>query len=102
MRGHHDATYDSQTIELILIAAVAVAMLFQSIVLIALFIAMRKAARTASEKIENIHSSVMPLIKNSHALLNRLTPKIEKTTDDLAATYSLAANSNCRFAIRGD
>ena len=55
--------FDSQTIQLILIAVVVVAMLFQSIVLIALFIAMRKAARTTSEKIEDIYSSVMPLIK---------------------------------------
>lgn len=77
--------FDSQTIQLILIAVVVVAMLFQSIVLIALFIAMGKAARTTSEKIEDVYSSVMPLINNSRALLERLTPKIDKTSDDLTA-----------------
>ncbi len=77
--------FDSQTIQLILIAVVVVAMLFQSIVLIALFIAMRKATRTASEQIESVYSSVMPVIDKSRALLERLTPKIDKTSDDLAA-----------------
>lgn len=77
--------FDTQTIQLILIAVVVLAMLFQSIVLIALFVAMRKAARTASEQMENVYSSVMPLIDHSRALLDRLTPKIDKTSDDLTA-----------------
>jgi hypothetical protein len=76
---------DNQTIQLILIAVVVVAMLFQSIILIALFTTMRKAAREASAKIENISSSVVPLIDNSRALMERLTPKIDKTSDDLVA-----------------
>ncbi len=86
--------HDSQTIELVLIAAVAAAMLFQSVVLIALFLAMRKAARSASEQLASLHSTAMPLIEDSHALLKRLTPKIEKTTDDLTAlTHSLRAQT---------
>jgi ABC-type transporter Mla subunit MlaD len=76
---------DNQTIQLILIAVVVVAMLFQSIILIALFVTMRKTVRSAGEQIQSIHSSVVPLIDNSRALLDRLTPKIEKTSDDLAA-----------------
>lgn len=84
--------FDNQTIQLILIAVVVLAMLFQSIVLISLTIAMRKATRTATQKIEEVHSSVMPiiensraLIQNSRALIERLTPKIETAGDDLTA-----------------
>ena len=73
---------DNQTIELVLIAAVALAMLFQTIILIALFTTMRKVARSAAEQIESLHSTAIPLIQDSHALLKRLTPGIEKTTDD--------------------
>lgn len=76
---------DNQTIQLILIAVVVLAMLFQSVILIALFATMRKAARDASQKMASIHSSVIPLIDNSRALMERLAPKIDKTSDDLAA-----------------
>lgn len=76
---------DNQTIQLILIAVVVLAMLFQSIILMALFITMRKAARSTSERIESIYTSVTPIIDNSRALLERLTPKIDKTSDDLTA-----------------
>ncbi len=76
---------DNQTIQLILIAVVVLAMVFQSIILIALFATMRKAAHDASEKMASIHASVIPLIDNSRALMERLTPKIDKTSDDLTA-----------------
>ena len=58
---------DNQTIQLILIAVVVLAMVFQSIILIALFATMRKAAHDASEKMASIHASVIPLIDNSRA-----------------------------------
>jgi len=76
---------DNQTIQLALIALVALAMLVQAIVLLAAFIAMRKAARAINEKIEDLSSSVMPLVEKSRELVTRLAPKIEGTTDDLAA-----------------
>ncbi len=76
---------DNQTIQLALIALVALAMLIQAIVLLAAFVAMRKAARSADEKLEEIRSSVMPLVDKTRDLLTRLTPKIEGTAEDLAA-----------------
>jgi len=86
---------DNQTVQLILIAVVVLAMLCQSIVLIALAVAMRKAARSATEKFDSIQSSVIPLLDNSRALLERLTPKIDKTSDDLAAlTHSLRVQAD--------
>ena len=87
--------FDNQTIQLILIAVVVAAMLFQSIVLIGLLLAMGKAARAASEKMENVYSAVMPLISDSRALLERLTPKIDKTSDDLTSLmHSLRVQSD--------
>jgi len=86
---------DNQSVQLILIAVVVLAMLCQSIVLIALAIAMRQAARSATEKIDRIQSSVVPLIDNSRALLERLTPRIDRTSDDLAAlTHSLRVQAD--------
>ena len=76
---------DNQTIQLALIALVALAMLVQAIVLFAAFIAMRKAARAVDEKLEAFSSSVTPLIDNTRSLVASLTPKIEQTADDLSA-----------------
>jgi ABC-type transporter Mla subunit MlaD len=81
---------DNQTIQLALVTAVALAMLLQAIVLLAVFIVIRKAARSMREDIEDLRSSVMPLVDNTRELFTRLAPKVEKTTDDLAAlTHAL-------------
>jgi hypothetical protein len=81
---------DDQTVQLVLVALVAFAMVVQAFVLLAAFIAMRKAARSMDEKFEAFRSSVTPLIDNTRSLVTRLTPKIEETADDLAAlTHSL-------------
>jgi len=76
---------DSQTIQLALIALVALAMIVQAFVLLAAFIAMRKAARSIDEKLEAFRSSVTPLVETTRSLVSRLAPKIEETTDDVAA-----------------
>ena len=81
---------DHQSIELALFALIALAMLTQAIVMFAAFLVVRKAARTADEKFDAFQSSVTPLIGNTRVLVTRLAPKIEQTTDDLAAlTHSL-------------
>jgi len=76
---------DNQTIQLALIALVALAMLVQAIVLLAAFVAMRKAARSINDKLEEIRSEVMPLVERTRELVTRLSPKIESTADDVAA-----------------
>jgi methyl-accepting chemotaxis protein len=81
---------DNQTLQLALIALVALAMLVQAIVLLAAFVAMRKAARSADEKFEELRASIMPLVDKTRDLVTRLAPKIEATAEDLAAlTHSL-------------
>jgi len=81
---------DNQTLQLALIALIALAMLIQAIVLLAAYVAMRKAARSADEKIEELRSSIMPLVDKTRELLTRLAPKIEATAEDMAAlTHSL-------------
>jgi len=76
--------FDSQTIQLALVAAVSLAMLIQAIVLLAALIALRKLAKTIREEIEDLRSSIMPIIENTSALLMRIGPRIQETTADLA------------------
>ena len=81
---------DNQTIQLALVALIALAMLVQAIVLFASFVAMRKAARAMRDQIEDMRSVIMPLVYSVQDLFTRLTPKVEQTTDDLAAlTHAL-------------
>ncbi len=81
---------DTQTVQLVLVIAVALAMLLQAIALLAVFFVIRKAARSMREDLEDLRSSIAPIIYNTRDLLTRLTPKIEETTSDLAAlTHSL-------------
>lgn len=75
---------DSQTVQLALVAAVALAMLIQAIVLLAALFVLRKLARNLQEQVEDIRSSVMPVIENTRDLFDRLAPRIESTTADLA------------------
>ncbi|MGD0480424.1 MAG: hypothetical protein ABSA42_09665 [Terracidiphilus sp.] len=75
---------DNQTIQLALVAAVALAMLIQAIVLLAALIALRKLAKSIRQEMEDLRSAVMPVIENTRNLLVRVTPRIEQTTADLA------------------
>ena len=75
---------DNQTIQLVLVAVVVLVMLVQTIMLLAVFFVIRKAVRSMREDLEDLRSSVAPIIYNTRELLTRLTPKIEETTSDLA------------------
>ena len=80
-----------ETIELACIALGALALLIQSIVLLAIFVGMGKATKKMQEEIEDIRSSVMPVVKDTRelvesarALFIRLSPKVESTVTDVA------------------
>jgi hypothetical protein len=79
------AKLDSQTVQLIIVAAVAVTMLLQAVVLLAIFIALRKAAQSIREDVEELRTTVLPVIDNVKELLAQTTPKIEAAVVDFAA-----------------
>lgn len=84
----------NQTLELALFGLIAIAMLVQAIVLLAAFFAMRKAAREASEKLEEFRSTVMPIITTSRELITKLAPRIDSASEDLATiTHSVRAQT---------
>ena len=75
---------DNQTILLAVVAVTALAVLLQAIILLAIFIAVRKAARSLKEEAEDLRSSLMPIIYNTRDLFTRLAPKVEATVTDVA------------------
>jgi uncharacterized protein YoxC len=90
--------FDNQTIELICIAVTALAVLLQAIVLLAIYLALRKGIASLQEKVEDLRSSITPMVDNAkeliensrvlvdktQALLARVGPKAEATVTDIA------------------
>lgn len=82
---------DNQTIELALFGLVALAMVVQAFVLLATFFALRKAAQSADKKLEELRSTVLPMIasvrpmiETSRDLFTNIAPKIESASKDVA------------------
>jgi len=77
-------TMSNDTLQIVLVAAVALIALLQLIILLAVFVVIVKTARLVRTDLEDLRSSVMPVIYNVRDLLMRLTPKIEETAGDVA------------------
>jgi ABC-type transporter Mla subunit MlaD len=89
------AHLDPQTAQLIFSGVAALALLLQAVVLLAIFFGIRKAIGTLREDFEELRSTVTPFIKEAHGVFDRVAPKIEETTADVAAlTHSLRAQSD--------
>jgi len=85
---------DNQTIELAFIAVAALALILQTIFVIVLVSTISKAARSTLDELENLRSSVMPIIYNTREVVARVAPRIEEAADELAAlTRSLRAQT---------
>jgi hypothetical protein len=96
---------DHETILLAFAVVTGLAMLLQTIMLLAITVALRKAANAVREEAENLRTSVMPVIydtrdlvantqimltsaqefvSSAQGVLSRMGPKIEAATGDLA------------------
>lgn len=75
---------DNQTIQLVIIAIAALAVVMQAIVLFAIYANLKKATRSLGEQIDDLRSTVTPILVNAGEFLTRVAPKIEETTTDVA------------------
>jgi methyl-accepting chemotaxis protein len=93
---------DTPTIQLALVAMVALAMVIQAIVLLAALSALRKLAKSIREEIEDLRSTVMPVIENTRDLIARIAPKIEATTSDLAVLTRALRDQTADVQVAAD
>jgi uncharacterized protein YoxC len=82
---------DNPTILLVFVAITSLAMLMQAIILLAIYLSMRKAASSLREQIDEIRSSVMPVVDSTRdvcarasELFQKVSPKVESAAADLA------------------
>lgn len=78
-------TINPQTIQLAILAIVAVAVLLQAFVLLAIFFAVRKGIQSMREELEELRSSITPILYNTRELFVHVAPRIEETVADMAA-----------------
>jgi uncharacterized protein YoxC len=76
---------DNQTVMLVIAAVTALAVLFQAIALLAIFLSVRKAASSVKEEVDDIRSSLMPVLIRTSEFLERVAPNVETTMVDVAA-----------------
>lgn len=81
----------NDSILLAFVAIAAAALFLQTVLLFALFLSLRKAARRTIDQVEELRSAVTPVILTTRDLLSRIAPKIEatvETTRDLVTRVS--------------
>lgn len=75
---------DHDTIELLLIVVTAVCMLFQTILLTAVLIAVRTGVKSLTQNVDDLRASAMPIIDHTRGFVERITPKVEATAENVA------------------
>ena len=89
---------DNGTLLLAFVALTGLAVMLQAGVLLAIYVAMRKAGRFIEEEVEGLRSAVMPVLRETQDMLadsrellaqaresfERVAPKLEVTANDLA------------------
>jgi len=80
-----------ETIEMVCIALGAAALAMQTVVLVAIYIGASKAIKQMKQELDEVRTSVMPMVENTREMLGhtreaivRLTPKLESTVTDFA------------------
>jgi argininosuccinate lyase len=76
--------FDNQTIQLVIIGVAALAVVMQAVVLIAILIAMKKAATAMHRDIQELRASVTPMILDSRDFIERTVPRVEDFISNVA------------------
>jgi uncharacterized protein YoxC len=82
---------DNETLLIVFIAITSLALLMQAFILLAIFLSMRKAATSIQEQIDELRSSITPVVDSTRDLCARasdlfqkVSPKVESAATDLA------------------
>lgn len=75
---------DHETIELACIGLGALALLMQSIILLAIYMGVNKATKKVQEDLDELRLKVIPIVDSTRGTLERVTPQLESTVADIA------------------
>jgi hypothetical protein len=69
-------TSNTETVLIVFVALTGVAVLLQACVLLAIYISLRKAAKSTMEVTQDLKATVLPMVHSTRALVERVTPEI--------------------------
>ena len=73
-----------EILELAFVVVAALALVLQTAILFALYLAVSKSAKSMKTEIEEVRSAVMPTVERTRDLIERMAPKVEQTMADVA------------------
>lgn len=75
---------NTQTILIVFVALTGVAVLLQAFVLLAIFLSLKKTAKSVSDASDDFKATVLPLVHSTRELMERLSPQIVTVSEGLA------------------
>jgi hypothetical protein len=83
-----------ETLMLAFVAFTGLAVLLQAMILLAIFIALRKTAQQVQAQVEDLRTTILPVLTESREFLARVGPKLDSVATDLAElAHGLRAQS---------
>jgi hypothetical protein len=79
------ADVNNETLLIIFVACTGAAVLMQALVLLGMYVTLRKAVKMAEQQIEELRINVLPVVKETKDLLTSVGPKIDSLAGDFAA-----------------
>lgn len=75
---------NTQTILIVFVALTGVAVLLQAFVLLAIYLSLKKTAKSVADAGEDLKTTVLPLVHSTRELMERLSPQIITVSSGLA------------------
>lgn len=83
-----------ETLLLVFVALTGAAVLLQAMILLALFLTVRKTAATLQQQIDELRTTVLPVVHEAKDFLSNVRPKLEAVVNDVSRiSASLRAES---------
>ncbi len=77
------AEMNHDTLLLIFVALTAIALLAEAVIMLALFLTVRKIGKVVQDHVGEVRGAVMPVIAKSREVIDRVSPKVESMATDL-------------------
>lgn len=77
------------TVTISLVAAITAAVVLQALILVAMYLAVRKTSASMEALAVEVKTKTLPTIESAHSMLTELRPKIETIADNLSATTTV-------------
>jgi len=77
-----------ETLLLVFVAVTGAAVLLQAVILLALFLTLRKTAQVLNDQMQELRATVLPVVAEGKDLLARIGPKVDSIVSDVAKLTS--------------